>query len=62
MNQGQEKQLNKGNLEYNIAHVSNTVDLSPRHSDTLTAKRGKPMVPLQVKTKRNKGGGGVGNM
>lgn len=43
-------------LEHNITHVSKTADLSPRHSNTLTAKRGKSVVvPLQVQTRSNKG-------
>lgn len=33
-------------LDYNIKHISQAGDLSPRHTDNLNGKRGKPKVPL----------------
>lgn len=42
-------------IKGNIQHVSKTGDLSPRHTECLTTKRGKPNVPLQVQTRSNKG-------
>ncbi|KAG5587094.1 hypothetical protein H5410_047528 [Solanum commersonii] len=41
-------------LEYNIQQISKAEDLSPRHTNSLKAKRGRPTIPLQVKTRSSK--------
>uniref|UniRef100_M1DSS2 Uncharacterized protein n=1 Tax=Solanum tuberosum TaxID=4113 RepID=M1DSS2_SOLTU len=38
-------------MEYNIQQISKAGDLSPRHTNSLKAKRGRPTIPLQVKTR-----------
>ncbi|KAH0761356.1 hypothetical protein KY290_017429 [Solanum tuberosum] len=41
-------------MEYNIQQISKAGDLSPRHTNSLKAKKGRPTIPLQVKTRSNK--------
>ncbi|KAH0675185.1 hypothetical protein KY285_022986 [Solanum tuberosum] len=41
-------------MEYNIQQISKAGDLSPRHTNSLKEKRGRPTIPLQVKTRSNK--------
>lgn len=43
-------------IEYNIQQISKAVDLSPRNTNSLKneAKKGRPALPLQVKTRRSK--------
>lgn len=45
----------EGGIDYNIIHVSKARDLSPRHTDSLETKRGRPKTPLQVRTRSNNG-------
>lgn len=43
-------------IENNIKYVSTARDLSPKYSHSLIAKRGTSQnIPLQVKTRNNKG-------
>lgn len=43
-------------MEYNIHEISKARDLSPRHKSILQniAKKGRPVIPLQVKIKRSR--------
>ncbi|KAH0696109.1 hypothetical protein KY290_013470 [Solanum tuberosum] len=43
-------------MKYNIQQISKAGDLSPRHTDDLKdgAKKGKSMIPLQVKTRSSR--------
>lgn len=40
-------------IDYNIMHVTQTIDLSPSHTDSLQAKKGRKTIPLQVRTKKS---------
>ncbi|KAH0636656.1 hypothetical protein KY289_036571 [Solanum tuberosum] len=43
-------------MEYNIQHISKAGDLFPRHTNSLKygARKGRPVIPLQVKTRSNR--------
>lgn len=40
-------------IDYNIMHVTQTVDLSSSHTDSLQAKKERKTIPLQVRTKKS---------
>ncbi|KAH0653982.1 hypothetical protein KY289_031660 [Solanum tuberosum] len=44
-------------MEFNILQISKAGDLSPRHTDSLKngATKGRPTIPLQVKTRSSRG-------
>ncbi|KAH0722706.1 hypothetical protein KY290_005358 [Solanum tuberosum] len=41
-------------IDFNIQQISKTSDLSIRFTNSLKAKRGRTIIPLQVKTRSNK--------
>lgn len=42
-------------MDYNIQMISKAGGVSPRHTNSLKVKKGRPTLPLQVRTRSSKG-------